>query len=69
MSLRSGGREVARGAAIGQTVALGPVVLTDRERTDLEVRLSPEDFPRYARSHRPALVTPVTPDHHLELTA
>jgi predicted acyl esterase len=59
-------REVARGAARGALVELGPVVLTDAERSTLRVRLAADDFPRYARSHR----SPVpVPDHHLELNA
>lgn len=65
-SLRAGGREVAHGAALGPTVELGPVVLTPEERAGLEVRLAADDFPRYARSHRPS---PCIPPHHLELTA
>lgn len=65
VSLVADGREVAHGAAVGRLVPLGPVVLTPAERARLEVRIASDDFPRYARSHRPP--APV-PDHHLELT-
>lgn len=59
-------REIAHGAARGDRITLGPVVLADDERPGLALRLAPDDFPRYARSHRrPGAV----PDHHLELTA
>lgn len=61
-----GRREVAHGAAFGDRITLGPVVLTAAERESLEVRLTTDDFPRYARSLRP--VAPF-PHHHLELTA
>ncbi|XBB66483.1 CocE/NonD family hydrolase [Nocardioides sp. WV_118_6] len=61
-----GAREIAHGAARGDRITLGPVVLAAGERPGLALRLSPDDFPRYARSHRrPGAV----PDHHLELTA
>lgn len=59
-------REVAHGAAIGLAITLGPLVLTDAERDSLELRLSADDFPRYARSRQSHV--PV-PEHHLELTA
>lgn len=59
-------REVAHGAAVGHRITLGPVVLTEVERESLDLRLTTDDFPRYARCHRPP--GPV-PDHHLELTA
>lgn len=59
-------REVAHGAARGTRITLGPVVLTDTERSALEVTISPNDFPRYARCLRPS---GTVPDHHLELTA
>ncbi|GAA1514822.1 CocE/NonD family hydrolase [Nocardioides humi] len=59
-------REVAHGAAFGDRITLGPVVLTDDERAALALRVTPDDFPRYARPHRPPL--PV-PDHRLELSA
>jgi len=65
-SLTVGGREIAHGAARGSLVTLGPVVLTESERTALDLRLTADDFPRYAHSHRPR--TPV-PRHHLELIA
>lgn len=61
-----GRREIAHGAALGGRVTVGPLVLTDEERASLEVRIAPDDFPRYARSHRPAARVP---DHELELTA
>lgn len=65
-SLTVGGVELARGAARGPLVTLGPVVLDESERTALDLRLSTDDFPRYARSLRPHI--PV-PRHHLELIA
>lgn len=65
-SLSAGGREVAHGAAHGPVVTLGPVVPPPAGPDALTVRLAHDDFPRYARSHRPA--SPV-PDHHLELLA
>lgn len=65
-SLTSGGREIAHGAARGGVVTLGPVVLAEGEGTSLDLRLSAEDFPRYARSLTPS--GPV-PRHHLELIA
>lgn len=64
-SLVLDGREVAHGAARGPAVTLGPVVLTPAEVGRARVRLSTDDFPRYARAGHPA--RPV-PDHHLELT-
>lgn len=65
-SLTLKGREIAHGAARGPLVTLGPVVVDESERTALDLRLSADDFPRYARSRRP--LTPV-PRHHLELIA
>jgi predicted acyl esterase len=64
--LTVGGREIAHGAARGSRITLGPVVLTESERSALDLRLSTDDFPRYAQSLRPT--TPV-PRHHLELIA
>lgn len=57
-------REVAHGAALGPEVTLGPVLLTPSERASLSLRVTTDDFPRYARSGRPS--RPV-PDHRLEL--
>jgi predicted acyl esterase len=62
VSLRAGGREVAHGAAYGGRVTLGPVAA----EAPYDVRVSTDDFPRYARAPHPARPAP---DHHLELTA
>lgn len=62
-------REVAHGAAYGDRITLGPLVLTGAERASLELRVVREDFPRYARCHRPARPAAPVPHHHLELTA
>ncbi|MBM7517266.1 CocE/NonD family hydrolase [Nocardioides nitrophenolicus] len=58
-------REIAHGAAFGSRLTLGPVLLAPAERTALELRVTADDFPRYARSPHPP--GPV-PDHHLELS-
>ena len=63
-SLAADGREIAHGAARGPLVTLGPVVLDGVEPPSFELRLSTDDFPRYAASPRPG--APV-PRHHLEL--
>lgn len=60
-----GRREIAHGAAYGDGITLGPLVLTPAEQETAELRLATDDFPRYARSLRPAV--PIPP-HHLELT-
>lgn len=65
-SLTLRGREVAHGAARGRLLTLGPLVLGEGDVGDLDLRLSTDDFPRYARSLRPH--RPV-PRHHLELIA
>ena len=57
-------REVAHGAAFGDLITLGPVVLTPDERVSARLSVRSDDFPRYARSRRPH--GPV-PDHHLEI--
>ncbi|MFJ9313373.1 CocE/NonD family hydrolase [Pimelobacter simplex] len=65
-------REVAHGAARGDRITLGPLVLTDAERAALTLRIGADDFPRYARPAHPAHPSPRpgrVPDHHLELTA
>lgn len=67
-SLRAGGREVAHGAAFGSRLTLGPLVLGREESGALELLVTADDFPRYARSLPPRQPSPV-PRHHLELVA